>query len=310
MGGKKGSIPEEELKINKEEIKSLGGLEKLLEEFKKRMEEQEKRHEGGNKWIGTAGTSPFGNNGHNPEGIRVGGEGGQKKAVKIWEQRNFKNLDDSLELGTRNIKLALRRLRKFARQGNELELDMDGTIKSTAKNGGILDINMVPERTNNVKVIILFDVGGSMDPFIKLCEELFSAVKTEFKHLKYYYFHNCVYESVWKDNRRRTKERYEINDIINKYSSDYKLIFVGDATMAPYEITNAGGSIEHWNEEPGGLWIKRLCSHFTSVAWLNPIQDDHWDYTSSVCILRDLVEKRMFPLTLKGLEDAMSNLSK
>ena len=211
------------------------------------MEEQEKRHEGGNKWIGTAGTSPFGNNGHNPEGIRVGGEGGQKKAVKIWEQRNFKNLDDSLELGTRNIKLALRRLRKFARQGNELELDMDGTIKSTAKNGGILDINMVPERTNNVKVIILFDVGGSMDPFIKLCEELFSAVKTEFKHLKYYYFHNCVYESVWKDNRRRTKERYEINDIINKYSSDYKLIFVGDATMAPYEITNAGGSIEHWN---------------------------------------------------------------
>ena len=291
-------------------IKSLGGLEKLLEEFKKRMEEQEKRHEGGNKWIGTAGTSPFGNNGHNPEGIRVGGEGGQKKAVKIWEQRNFKNLDDSLELGTRNIKLALRRLRKFARQGNELELDMDGTIKSTAKNGGILDINMVPERTNNVKVIILFDVGGSMDPFIKLCEELFSAVKTEFKHLKYYYFHNCVYESVWKDNRRRTKERYEINDIINKYSSDYKLIFVGDATMAPYEITNAGGSIEHWNEEPGGVWIKRLCSHFTSVAWLNPIQDDHWDYTSSVCILRDLVEKRMFPLTLKGLEDAMSNLSK
>ena len=296
----------EELK----KIKSLGGLEKLLEEFKKRMEEQEKRHEGGNKWIGTAGTSPFGNNGHNPEGIRVGGEGGQKKAVKIWEQRNFKNLDDSLELGTRNIKLALRRLRKFARQGNELELDMDGTIKSTAKNGGILDINMVPERTNNVKVIILFDVGGSMDPFIKLCEELFSAVKTEFKHLKYYYFHNCVYESVWKDNRRRTKERYEINDIINKYSSDYKLIFVGDATMAPYEITNAGGSIEHWNEEAGSLWMKKITTIYDKVAWLNHVPSEHWDYSASIDITRTLIEDRMYGLTLKGLEDSMSYLSK
>ena len=296
----------EELK----KIKSLGGLEKLLEEFKKRMEEQENRHEGGNKWIGTAGTSPFGNNGHNPEGIRVGGEGGQKKAVKIWEQRNFKNLDDSLELGTRNIKLALRRLRKFARQGNELELDMDGTIKSTAKNGGILDINMVPERTNNVKVIILFDVGGSMDPFIKLCEELFSAVKTEFKHLKYYYFHNCVYESVWKDNRRRTKERYEINDIINKYSSDYKLIFVGDATMAPYEITNAGGSIEHWNEEAGSLWMKKITTIYDKVAWLNPVPSEHWDYSASIDITRTLIEDRMYGLTLKGLEDSMSYLSK
>ena len=296
----------EELK----KIQTLGGLEKLLEEFKKRLEEQQKRHEGGNKWIGTNGTSPFGNNGQHPEGIRVGAEGGQKKAVKIWEQRQYRNLDDSIELGTRNIKLALRRLRKFARQGTDYELDMPGTIKSTANNGGILDINMVPERTNAVKVLVFFDVGGSMDPFIKLCEELFSAIKTEFKHLHYYYFHNCVYETVWKDNRRRSQERFNVHDIINKYGSDYKLIFVGDATMAPYEITNSGGSIEHWNEEPGGLWVKRLCEHFNNVAWLNPVPEDHWDYTSSVCLLRDLVEKRMYPLTLKGLEEGMNSLSK
>ena len=291
-------------------IKSLGGLEKLLEEFKKRLEEQKERHEGGNKWVGTNGTSPFGNNGQNPEGVRVGGEGGQKKAVKVWEQRQFQNLDDSVEIGTRNIKVALRRLRKFARQSTDLELDMDGTIKSTARNAGILDINMIPERTNHVKVLIFFDVGGSMDPYIKLCEELFSALKTEFKHLKYFYFHNCVYESVWEDNRRRTQERFLVQDIINKYSADYKVIFVGDATMAPYEITNAGGSIEHWNEEPGGAIIKRLCAHFDRVAWLNPVPDDHWDYTSSLCIIRELIDNRMFPLTLKGLEEGMSELSK
>jgi hypothetical protein len=296
----------EELK----KIKSLGGLEKLLEEFKKRMEEQKERHEGGNKWIGTNGTSPFGNNGQNPEGIRVGGEGGQKKAVKVWEQRQYQNLDDSVEIGTRNIKMALRRLRKFARQSLDYELDMDGTIKSTAKNAGILDINMIPERTNHVKVLIFFDVGGSMDPYIKLCEELFSAIKTEFKHLKYFYFHNCIYESVWEDNRRRSQERFLIQNIINKYGSDYKVIFVGDATMAPYEITNSGGSIEHWNEEPGGVIIKRLCEYFDNVAWLNPVPDDHWDYTSSLCIIRDLLSHRMYPLTLKGLEEGMSELSK
>ena len=296
----------EELK----KIQSLGGLEKLLEEFKKRLEEQKERHEGGNKWIGTNGTSPFGNNGNNPEGVRVGGEGGNKKAVKVWEQRQFQNLDDSVEIGTRNIKVALRRLRKFARQSTEYELDMDGTIKSTARNAGILDINMIPERTNHVKVLIFFDVGGSMDPYIKLCEELFSALKTEFKHLKYFYFHNCVYESVWEDNRRRTQERFLVQDIINKYSADYKVIFVGDATMAPYEITNAGGSIEHWNEEPGGATISRLCDHFDRVAWLNPVPDDHWDYTSSLCIIRELVDNRMFPLTLKGLEEGMAELSK
>ena len=296
----------EELK----KIKSLGGLEKLLEEFKRRMEEQKERHEGGNKWIGTNGTSPFGNNGQNPEGIRVGGEGGQKKAVKVWEQRQYQNLDDSVEIGTRNIKMALRRLRKFARQSLDYELDMDSTIKSTAKNAGILDINMIPERTNHVKVLIFFDVGGSMDPYIKLCEELFSAIKTEFKHLKYFYFHNCIYESVWEDNRRRSQERFLIQNIINKYGSDYKVIFVGDATMAPYEITNSGGSIEHWNEEPGGVIIKRLCEYFDNVAWLNPVPDDHWDYTSSLCIIRDLLSHRMYPLTLKGLEEGMSELSK
>ena len=296
----------EELK----KIKSLGGLEKLLDEFKKRLDEQKDRHEGGNKWVGTNGTSPFGHGGQNPEGIRIGGPGGQNKAVKVWEQRQYSNLDDSVIIGTRDIKMALRRLRKFARQGNDLELDMDDTIKSTAKNAGYLDIKMVPERLNSVKVIVLFDVGGSMDPYIKLCEELFSAIKTEFKNLEYFYFHNCIYESVWKDNRRRSQERFLVQDIINKYSSDYKVIVVGDATMAPYEITNAGGSIEHWNEEAGHTWIKRLTQHFENMAWLNPVPDDHWDYTSSICIIRDLFEKRMYPLTLKGLEDGMAELSK
>jgi hypothetical protein len=287
----------EELK----KIKSLGGLEKLLEEFKKRLEEQKERHEGGNKWVGTNGTSPYGHGGQNPEGIRIGGP---------WEQRQYSNLDDSVIIGTRDIKMALRRLRKFARQGNDLELDMDDTIKSTAKNAGYLDIKMVPERLNSVKVIVMFDVGGSMDPYVKLCEELFSAIKTEFKNLEYFYFHNSIYESVWKDNRRRSQERFMVQDIINKFSSDYKVIVVGDATMAPYEITNAGGSIEHWNEEPSHVWIKRLSDHFENMAWLNPVPDDHWDYTSSICILRDLFENRMYPLTLKGLEEGMAELSK
>ena len=299
-------LTEEEL--NK--IKTLGGLEKLLEEFKKRFEEQKERHQGGDKWIGTGGTSPFGNSGQNPEGIRVGGIGGGKKAVKVWEQRQYKNLDDSLVIGTRNIKMALRRLRKFVRQSNNLELDMPNTIKSTAKNGGILDINMVPEKTNAVKVLIFFDVGGSMDPYVRLCEELFSAIKTELKNLEYFYFHNCIYETVWKDNKRRTQERYPMQELINKFSSDYKVIIVGDATMAPYEITNSGGSIEHWNEEPGIVWLKKLSDHFEKIAWLNPVPDDHWDYTSSVCIIRDAFDQRMYALTLKGLETAMTDLSK
>ena len=299
-------LTEEELK----EIKSLGGLEKLLAEFKKKLEEQEERHEGGSKQIGTGGTSPFGNSGENPEGIRVGGEGGKGKAAKIWEARDFKNLDDDVELGTRNMKVALRRLRKLIRDSANEEFDLDNTISSTAKKAGLLDVKFRPEKRNAVKVLVLFDVGGSMDPHIKICEELFSAAKTEFKNLEYFYFHNCIYESVWKDNRRRTQERFLVQDIINKFSSDYKIIVVGDATMAPYEITNAGGSIEHWNEEAGHVWIKRLSDHFENMAWLNPVPVDHWDYTSSICILRDLFEDRMYPLTLKGLEDGMADLSK
>ena len=299
-------LTEEELK----NIKSMGGLEKLLDEFKKRLEEQKGKHEGGNKWVGTAGTSPYGNDGVNPEGIRVGGEGKQNKAVKVWQQRDYRNLDDSIELGTRNIKIALRRLRKFVRESREDEFDLDGTIKSTAKNAGLLDIKMIPEKTNAVKVLVLFDVGGSMDPHVKICEELFSACKTEFKNLEYFYFHNFIYETVWKDNRRRHNERIETTEILHKYSSDYKIIFVGDATMAPYDITNAGGSIEHWNEEPGALWMKKFFNNYERLIWLNPVPEDHWDYSASIDLSRSLLEDQMVPLTLKGLEDGMSFLTK
>ena len=293
-----------------EKIKSMGGLEKLLDEFKKRLEEQKGRHEGGDKWVGTGGTSPYGNSGMNPEGIRVGGEGKQNKAVKVWEKRDFKNLDDSIELGTRNIKIALRRLRKFVRESHNEEFDLDGTIKSTAKNAGLLDIKMVPEKANAVKVIVLFDVGGSMDPHVKICEELFSACKTEFKNLEYFYFHNFIYETVWKDNTRRHNERIETNELFQKYSQDYKIIFIGDATMAPYEITNAGGSIEHWNEEPGSVWMKKFFSNYEKLIWLNPVPEDHWDYSSSIELSRALIDDQMYPLTLKGLEDGMSFLTK
>ncbi len=293
-----------------ERIKSMGGLEKLLDEFKKRLEEQKGRHEGGDKWVGTGGTSPYGNSGMNPEGIRVGGEGKQNKAVKVWEKRDFKNLDDSIELGTRNIKIALRRLRKFVRESHNEEFDLDGTIKSTAKNAGLLDIKMVPEKANAVKVIVLFDVGGSMDPHVKICEELFSACKTEFKNLEYFYFHNFIYETVWKDNTRRHNERIETTELFQKYSQDYKIIFIGDATMAPYEITNAGGSIEHWNEEPGSVWMKKFFSNYEKLIWLNPVPEDHWDYSSSIELSRALIDDQMYPLTLKGLEDGMSFLTK
>ena len=293
-----------------EKIKSMGGLEKLLDEFKKRLEEQKGRHEGGDKWVGTGGTSPYGNSGMNPEGIRVGGEGKQNKAVKVWEKRDFKNLDDSIELGTRNIKIALRRLRKFVRESHNEEFDLDGTIKSTAKNAGLLDIKMVPEKANAVKVIVLFDVGGSMDPHVKICEELFSACKTEFKNLEYFYFHNFIYETVWKDNTRRHNERIETTELFQKYSQDYKIIFIGDATMAPYEITNAGGSIEHWNEEPGSVWMKKFFANYEKLIWLNPVPEDHWDYSSSIELSRALIDDQMFPLTLKGLEDGMSFLTK
>ena len=293
-----------------EKIKSMGGLEKLLDEFKKRLEEQKESHEGGDKWVGTGGTSPYGNSGMNPEGIRVDGEGKEGKAVKVWQKRDFKNLDDSIELGTRNIKIALRRLRKFVRESHNEEFDLDGTVKSTAKNAGLLDIKMVPEKANAVKVIVLFDVGGSMDPHVKICEELFSACKTEFKNLEYFYFHNFIYETVWKDNSRRHNERIETTELFQKYSQDYKIIFIGDATMAPYEITNAGGSIEHWNEEPGSLWMKKFYSNFEKLIWLNPVPQDHWDYSASIELSRTLIDDQMYPLTIKGLEDGMSFLTK
>ena len=293
-----------------EKIKSMGGVEKLLDEFKKRLEEQKERHEGGDKWVGTGGTSPYGNSGMNPEGIRVDGEGKEGKAVKVWQKRDFKNLDDSIELGTRNIKIALRRLRKFVRESHNEEFDLDGTVKSTAKNAGLLDIKMVPEKANAVKVIVLFDVGGSMDPHVKICEELFSACKTEFKNLEYFYFHNFIYETVWKDNSRRHNERIETTELFQKYSQDYKIIFIGDATMAPYEITNAGGSIEHWNEEPGSLWMKKFYSNFEKLIWLNPVPQDHWDYSASIELSRTLIDDQMYPLTIKGLEDGMSFLTK
>ncbi len=294
----------------KAKIESLGGLEKLIEEFKKRLEEQKGRHQGGNKWIGTGGTSPFGQQGYHPEGMRVGPNGGNKKAVKVWDRRDFKNLDDSVELGTRNIKVALRRLRRFARTGAADELDLDDTIHSTARNAGLLDIKMVPERHNAVKVLIFFDVGGSMDPHVKVCEELFSAARTEFKHMEYFYFHNFLYESVWKNNIRRHNQRTPLLDVMHKYSHDYKVIFVGDASMSPYEILQPGGSVEHWNEEAGSVWMQRLRDVYDKVAWINPVPRDEWHYTHSVGVVRELMEDHMYPLTLGGLEDAMGYLSK
>jgi uncharacterized protein with von Willebrand factor type A (vWA) domain len=294
----------------KAKIESLGGLEKLIEEFKKRLEEQEKRHQGGNKWIGTGGTSPFGNSGFNPEGIRVGGEGGNKSAAKVWDKRSFKNLDDQVELGTRNIKMALRKLRKFARTGAAEELDLNGTIRSTANNAGMLDIKMVPERHNSVKVLLFFDVGGSMDPYVKICEEMFSACKSEFKHMEYFYFHNFIYEYVWKDNRRRTSETTSIYDVMHKYSSDYKIIFVGDASMAPYEISSQYGCVEYMNEEAGYVWMKRLTDHFKKVIWLNPTPEKYWPHTQSIDMARRLIEHNMYPMTLEGMDRSIKYLAK
>jgi uncharacterized protein with von Willebrand factor type A (vWA) domain len=295
----------------KAQIEAMGGLEKLLEAFRKRMEEQEKRHQGGNKWIGTGGTSPFGAYGYNPEGIRIGqDEGRNNRAVKVWDRRNYRDLDDSVEIGTRNIKMALRRLRKFARTGADEELDMDDTISSTARNAGMLDIKMVPERRNAVKVLLFFDVGGSMDPHVRLCEELFSAAKTEFKHLKYFYFHNFLYDSVWTKSQRRHAETTSTFELINTYTKDYKVIFVGDATMAPYEITHAGGSIEHYNEEAGAVWCQRITNAFEHFVWLNPTPKEYWQHSYSIEIVKELVEDRMFPLSVKGLEEAMALLTK
>ncbi len=292
----------------KAEIEAMGGFEKLMETLQERLREQKERHEGGNKWIGTGGTSPFGANGYNPEGVRIGQDKGRHgRAVKVWDKREYKNLDDSVELGTRNIKVALRRLRKFARQGAPDELDLDGTIRGTAEKG-YLDIQLRPERRNSIKVLLFFDIGGSMDSHIKLCEELFSAAKTEFKNLEFFYFHNCLYESVWKDNRRRQTEKTATWDVLHKYPSDYKVIFVGDATMSPYEITYPGGSVEHWNEEPGAMWIDRVTQIYESAVWLNPTPERHWDYTQSIGVMKQLMNDRMYPLTLEGLDKAMREL--
>jgi uncharacterized protein with von Willebrand factor type A (vWA) domain len=282
----------------------------LMETLKKRLEEQNERHAGGSRWIGTGGTSPFGNGGHNPQGIRIGGKGGNKSAVKVWDQRAYRDYDDTQELGTRNIKVALRRLRKFAREGNDLELDLPDTIRATAANAGYLDIKMIPERHNNVKVLLLMDVGGTMDEHIARVEELFSAVKGEFKHLEFYYFHNCVYDFMWKNNRRRFAEKFATWDIIRKYNKDYKLIFVGDATMSPYEILQPGGSVEYNNDEAGAEWLQRLTHAFPKFAWINPEPQGVWQYRQSIAIVQQLMGQRMFPLTLKGLEDAMRLLSK
>lgn len=284
--------------------------DELMETLKKRLEEQKERHEGGSKWIGTGGTSPFGHSGSNPQGIRIGGKGGNKSAVKVWDQRAYRDYDDTQELGTRNIKVALRRLRKFAREGHDLELDLPDTIRATAANAGWLDIKMIPERHNNVKVLLLMDVGGTMDEHIQRVEELFSAVKAEFKHLEFYYFHNCVYDFMWKNNKRRYAEKFPTWDIIRKYNKDYKLIFVGDATMSPYEILQPGGSVEYNNEEAGAEWLQRLTHAFPKFAWINPEPQGVWQYRQSISIVQQLVGQRMFPLTLKGLEDTMRMLSK
>jgi uncharacterized protein with von Willebrand factor type A (vWA) domain len=294
----------------KQAIQALGGLEELMSMLKKRLEEQEKRHQGGNKLIGTGGTSPFGAHGYNPMGVRIGqGANRNFSAAKVWDKRTFQNLASDVELGTRNIKVALRKLRKFARTGAAQELDMPATIGGTAKNGGMLDIHMVPERHNAVKVLMFFDVGGSMDAHIKACEELFSAVHTEFKHLEYFYFHNCVYDGVWKDNMRRSSETLPVWNVIHKYGSDYKLIFVGDATMGPYEITYPGGSVEYWNQESGEVWMKRLLDHFVHAIWLNPQPRQHWEYHASIHIVRDIMRDRMYPLTLEGINDGIKTLT-
>lgn len=293
---------------DKEKLKALGGLDELLKQFNERLAEQQKRHAGGNKWIGTGGTSPFGAYGYNPEGIRIGQEGSNaRRAVKVWDKREFADLDTDAELSNRNIKLALRKLRKFARTGAADELDLPETIRATGKKG-MLDLQWQQERHNAVKVLILFDVGGSMDDYIYECQQLFAAVRSEFKHLEFYYFHNCVYEGVWKSNQRRFKEQTPLLEVLNKYGSDYKLIFVGDATMGPYEIAYPGGSVEHWNEEPGQVWMQRLLNHYPKSVWLNPQPENRWDYYHSVQMMREIMQGRMFPLTLSGLGDAISKL--
>lgn len=319
-GDRTEEIPEEwlrklaELALTEEEmaeVEAMGGFEKLMEELRKRLEEQRKRHQGGDRWIGTAGRSPFGAHGYNPEGVRIGQNGSRhRRAVKVWDRREYRNLDDTVVLGTRDIKVALRRLRRFAREGAALELDLPDTVRSTANNGGYLDLKLVPERRNTVKVLLFLDIGGSMDDHTRMCEELFSAASGEFKHLEYFYFHNFVYEYVWRDNRRRHRERIPTWDVMHTYASDYKLIVVGDATMSPYEIAFPGGSVEHWNEESGQIWLDRLLTAYPSAVWLNPVAERRWSHTQSLQMTRQLMGGRMFPLTVDGLDRGMRELSR
>jgi uncharacterized protein with von Willebrand factor type A (vWA) domain len=312
------SVPDEWLRslaartLSEEErkrVEALGGWQKLLETLRERLAEQKERHEGGNKWIGTQGTSPFGANGYNPEGIRIGQAGSRnRRAVKVWDQREYRNFDDTVELGTRNMKLALRKLRKFAREGVPDQLDLDNTISATARNAGLLDLKLVAERRNAVKVLLFLDVGGSMDDHVRVCEELFSAARSEFKHLEHFYFHNFLYESVWKDNRRRFAAVTPVAQILRTYGHDYRVILVGDATMSPYEITQPGGSVEHWNKEAGSVWMRRVTAAYPRLVWLNPESMERWEYTASVRITRDLVDDRMFPVTIQGLDSAIAAL--
>ena len=294
----------------KAQLKAMGGLDELMKTLKERLEEQQKRHAGGNKWVGTGGTSPFGAYGYNPEGVRIGQDGKRnRQAVKVWDKREYKNLDTDREIGSRTIKLALKKLRKFARTGASDTLDLNETIRATAKQGGMLDVKMAPERHNAVKVLMLFDIGGSMDDYIHTCEELFSAAQGEFKHLEFYYFHNCLYENVWQDNERRHSNVIDTMTLINKFTSDYKVIFVGDATMGPYEIAYAGGSVEHYNEEPGSAWLQRVTNHFDKVAWLNPQPVEHWPYYQSIGFIKELMNNRMYALSLDGISRAIKELS-
>ncbi|WP_170478015.1 vWA domain-containing protein [Ruegeria arenilitoris] len=294
----------------KAEIEALGGFEKLMETLRERLKDQQDRHQGGNKWIGTAGTSPFGAYGYNPEGVRIGQKASRhQRAVKVWDKREFKNLDDTVELGTRNIKVALKRLRRWAREGAAEELDLDGTIRATAEHG-YLDVKTRPERHNAVKVLLFLDVGGSMDPHIKVVEELFSAARTEFKHLEYFYFHNCLYEGVWRDNRRRWDHQTATQEILRTYGGDYKCIFVGDASMSPYEIAYPGGANEHWNKEAGQVWLQRAREQWSSNLWINPVPEKYWEYTHSIAMIREIFDNRMVPMTLAGLEQGMRELTR
>jgi uncharacterized protein len=295
----------------KAQVEAMGGWEKLMETLRQRLAEQKGRHQGGSKWVGTAGTSPFGAHGYNPEGVRIGQhEGKNRRAVKVWDRREFRNLDDTIELGTRNIKIALRRLRQFAREGADLELDLPDTIKSTANNAGWLDLKLVPERHNAVKLLLFLDVGGSMEDHVRVCEELFSAARGEFKNLVHFYFHNCLYESVWKDSRRRHVEQIPTMEILRTYEPNYKIVMVGDASMSPYEIDRPGGSVERWNDEAGSVWMRRLLNHYPQTVWLNPVPEKYWGGTMSISMIQQLVDGRMFPLTLAGIDQAMRRLTR